>query len=348
MLKTYFLARGVMPEMAINNWARVVTAVALITTILAGCGVTSNQRGGANGANGPISGLRLMVPNTPGGGYDITGRTAAKVMEDSKIADNIEVFNLAGAGGTVGLRRLVNEKGNSNLAMMMGLGVVGAVYTNKSEATLAETTPLARMIEEAGAVFVSKDSPYRTLGQLVQAWKANPGKVTLGGGSTAGGPDHLLSMQLAEAVGIDPKVVNYLSYDGGGELLPALLGDKVAFGASGYAEFLDQVRAGQLRVLAVATDQRVPVLPDAPTAREQGVNLTFANWRGFVAPPGISDADRGKWLGALDRLHRSDRWMRAIEQNGWIDAYLTGDGFARFMTEQDQQVAGVLSKLGLS
>ncbi len=204
------------------------------------------------------------------------------------------------------------------------------------------------MIEEGGAVFVSKDSPYQTLEALVQAWKADPGKVTVGGGSVKGGPDHLLTMQLAEAVGIDPKVVNYLSYDSGGELLPALLGNKVVFGASGYAEFLDQVQAGQLRVLAVTTDQRVPVLPDAPTAQEQGVNLEFTNWRGLVAPPGISDSDRDRLLGALDRLHRSDQWKQAIERNGWTDAYLAGDEFATFLKEQDQRVAGVLSKLGLS
>lgn len=335
--------------MAIKNWARAMTAAAVIATALAGCGVTSNQRGGSsNDVDGPISGVRLMVPNTPGGGYDVTARTAAKAMEDAKIATNIEVFNLAGAGGTVGLQRLVNEKGTADLAMMMGLGVVGAVYTNKSEATLTETTPLARMIEEAGAVFVSKDSPYQTLDQLVQAWKADPGKVTVGGGSSKGGPDHLLTMQLAEAVGIDPKVVNYLPYDGGGELLPALLGNKVSLGASGYTEFLDQVRAGQLRVLAVTTDKRVPALPDAPTAQEQGVNLEFTNWRGFIAPPGISDADRDTLLGALDRLHRSDQWKQAIERNGWTDAYLAGDEFATFLKEQDQRVAGVLSKLGLS
>lgn len=331
--------------MAIRNWARAVATAVVMATVLAGCGVTSNQR---NDADGPISGVRLMVPAAPGGGYDVTARTAAKAMEDAKIAANVQVFNLAGAGGTVGLQRLVNEKGTADLAMMMGLGVVGAVHASKSKATLTETTPLARMIEEAGAVFVSKDSPYQTLTALEQAWKADPGKVVVGGGSSIGGPDHLLTMQLAEAVGIDPKMVNYLPYDSGGELLPALLGNKVAFGASGYVEFLDQVRAGQLRVLAVTADQRVPVLPAAPTAQEQGVNLEFTNWRGFVAPPGISDSDRDRLLGALDRLHRSDQWDHAIERNDWTDAYLVGGEFATFLTEQDQQVAGVLSKLGLS
>lgn len=101
----------------------------------------------------------------------------------------------------------------------------------------------------------------------------------------------------------------------------------------------------------MTADQRVPVLPDAPTAKEQSVDLEFTNWRGFVAPPGISDTDRDEVLGALDRLdrlHRSDQWKRAIERNGWTDAYLAGDEFATFLTEQDQRVAGVLSKLGPS
>jgi putative tricarboxylic transport membrane protein len=335
--------------MAIAHWARVVIAAAVMTTTLAGCGVTSNRySGSSNDADEPVSGVRLMVPTAPGGGYDVTARTAAKAMEDAKIATNVEVFNLAGAGGTVGLQRLVNEKGTADLAMMMGLSVVGAVHANKSAATLTETTPLSRMIEEAGAVFVPKDSPYRTLEALMHAWQADPGKVIVGGGAPKGGTDQLLTMQLAEAVGIDPKVVNYVSYDGGGELLPALLGNKVSFGVSSYVEFLDQIRAGQLRVLAVTTDQRVPVLPEVPTAQEQGVNLEFTNWRGFVAPPGISNSDRARLLGALDRLHRSDQWKQAIERNGWTDAYLAGDEFAMFLTEQDQRVAAVLSKLGPS
>ena len=138
-----------------------------------------------------------MVPNTPGGGYDTTARAAAKVLEDEKLTANPEVFNLAGAGGTVGLARMVIEKANGDLTMLMGLGVVGASYTNKSESKLTETTPLARLIEEPGAIMVSKDSPYKTIDDLITAWKKDPSKISVGGGSSAGGPDHLLPMQLA-------------------------------------------------------------------------------------------------------------------------------------------------------
>lgn len=328
-------------------------AVLVATTALTACGATATSGGTAADGSGSaapdatLTGVRVMVPNTAGGGYDTTARTAVKVMQEAGIADGLEVFNLPGAGGTVGLARLVNEKGNGDLAMMMGLGVVGAAYTNKSKSTLADTTPLARLIEESGAIVVSKDSPYRTVNDLVAAWKADPAKVAVGGGSSAGGPDHLLPMQLASAVGIDPKTVNYISYDGGGELLPALLGNKVAFGASGYTEFLDQIASGQVRVLAVTGAQRVPAV-EAPTLKEQGIDLEFTNWRGFVAPPGIDDAAKSRLLGALDRMHASEQWKQALEKNGWTDAYITGDEFAAFLTEQNSRVSSTLTTLGLA
>ena len=225
----------------------------------------------APGAGQPLTGIRFMVPNTAGGGYDTTARAAAKVMDETDVTKNVEVFNLAGAGGTVGLSRTVSEKGNGQLLMMMGLGVVGAQYTNKSEAKLDQTTPIAKLIEESGAIVVPKNSPYQTINDLVAAWKADPKAMAVGGGSSPGGPDHLLPMQLAQAVGIDPKEVNFISYDGGGELLPALLGGKIAFGASGFGEFLDQVEAGEVRVLAISGAERVDAhrRPDLEGVRDR-------------------------------------------------------------------------------
>src|SRR3954463_8302787 len=144
--------------------------------VLTGCGTTA-EGGSASGGgdSGPISGLRFMVPNSPGSGYDTTARAVAASMEDEEIAKGIEVFNLEGAGGTVGLQRLVNEKGNTDMLMQMGLGVVGAQYSNQSKATLAQTTPIAKLIEESEAIVVPAKSPYKTLDDLVTAWKAKPG-----------------------------------------------------------------------------------------------------------------------------------------------------------------------------
>jgi putative tricarboxylic transport membrane protein len=325
-----------------------VTATAALA--LSACGATADR--GASGASAgggkPASGLQLMVPNAPGGGYDTTARVAAKVMETEEITGPVQVFNLPGAGGTVGLQRTVNEKGNGKLAMQMGLGVVGAAYTQKSKATLNETTPIAKLIEEAGAIVVPKDSPYKDINQLVEAWKKDPKKLAVGGGSSPGGPDHLLPMQLAQTVGIDPKQVSYVSYDGGGELLPALLGNKIAFGASGFGEFLDQVEAGDVRVLAVTSEQPVEALKDVPTLKGSGIDLVFTNWRGIVAPPGISEEDKQTWIAALTAMHDSKGWKDEMAQRGWTDAFETGDEFGTFLKEQDTEVAGILEQLGLA
>ncbi|MGW0706151.1 Bug family tripartite tricarboxylate transporter substrate binding protein [Streptomyces sp. NPDC002643] len=293
-----------------------------------------------------IPGLRFMVPNTPGGGYDITARTAAKNAEDAGLTHNIEVFNLPGAGGTVGLSRLVSEHGNGKLAMSMGLGVVGAVRSNDAPKTLADTTPIARLTEEQDVVVVAKDSPYKTIDELVGAWKEDPGKLPVGGGSSPGGPDHLAPMLMARAAGISPKDVNYVPFDGGGELLASILGNKVAFGVSGVGEYLDQIKAGELRLLAVTGPKRVAGL-DAPTLQEEGYDVNFTNWRGIVAPPGLTDAERDKLTRLIEELHDSPEWRQSMKQNGWDDAFLTGDEFGKFLEAQDNRVVSVLKELGL-
>ncbi|MFB7590562.1 Bug family tripartite tricarboxylate transporter substrate binding protein [Streptomyces sp. NPDC056169] len=293
-----------------------------------------------------IPGLRFMVPNTPGGGYDITARTAAKNAEEAGLTGDIEVFNLPGAGGTVGLTRLVGERGNGRLAMSMGLGVVGAVHTNKTPRTLADTTPIARLTEEQDIVVVGKDSPYKTIQELLAVWKKDPGKLPVGGGSSPGGPDHLAPMLMAQAAGIAPKDVNYVPFDGGGELLASILGNKVGFGVSGVGEYLDQIKAGELRLLAVTGPKRVPGL-DAPTLREAGLDTEFTNWRGIVAPPGLSDAEREKLVGLATELHASPQWRESLKTHGWNDAFLPGEEFGEFLTAQDRRVASVLKELGL-
>ncbi|MEV3993234.1 tripartite tricarboxylate transporter substrate binding protein [Streptomyces sp. NPDC049837] len=326
---------------------RVRTPLALLGAallVLVGPPLLSTGSGSDTGTQ--IPGLRFMVPNTPGGGYDITARTAAKNAEDAGLTHNIEVFNLPGAGGTVGLTRLVGEHGNGRLAMSMGLGVVGAVHTNKTPATLADTTPIARLTEEQDIVVVAKDSPYKTIQDLLAAWKKNPAKLPVGGGSSPGGPDHLAPMLMAQAAGIAPKSVNYIPFDGGGELLASILGNKVAFGVSGVGEYLDQIKSGELRLLAVTGPKRVPGL-DAPTLREAGLDTEFTNWRGIVAPPGLSGAERDKLIGLVEKLHASKQWRDSLKKNGWDDAYLSGEEFGKFLDEQNERVGSVLKELGL-
>lgn len=313
--------------------------VVIAALLLTACGVTKGEQTG-------LHRLRMMVPNSPGGGYDLTARTAVKIMEDDDITGRVEVFNVIGAGGTVAMARLMNEKGNDDLMMTMGLGVVGATYTNGSKARASDATALAKLIEDPGAVFVPADSPFKTVQDFVAAWKADPSKVTIGGGSSPGGPDHLFPMELAKAVGVEPKSVNYVTYDGGGDLLTALLGKKITVGTSSPGELMDQIEAGQLRVLAVSGAERVEGI-NAPTLKESGINLTFANWRGVLAPPDISDDAKQAMVKVLEEMHGTKQWKEALVKNGWTDAFVTGQQFEQFLKEQDTRVSETLTELGL-
>jgi putative tricarboxylic transport membrane protein len=317
--------------------------------VLTGCGTTAEGGSAAGGgsADGPVSGLRVMVPNSPGSGYDTTARAWAQVLEDEGLAESVEVFNLEGAGGTVGLQRLVNEKGNAELLMQMGLGVVGAQYSNQSEATLEQTTPIAKLIDEAEAIVVPASSPFQSMSDLVDAWKADPGNTPVGGASNPGGPDHLTPMLLAQEVGVTPSEVNYVAYDGGGELLAGILGGDVEFAATGISEVTESAAAGDVRILAVTTDEPVEGV-DAPTLQDENIDLVFTNWRGVVAAPEITDEETQRFVDMMTEMHDSDAWKQVLEDQGWTDSFVTGDEFSSYLDEESQRVESVLSELGLA
>jgi putative tricarboxylic transport membrane protein len=319
----------------------VAAAVGCLAITIAGCGATGQS--GSEGAG--VNNLEIVVGNSPGGGYDTMARQIGAVLESEKIASGVRVMNKPGAGGTVALQDMVKMAGGGHSVMTTGLAVLGAVITNGSPVTLSDVTPIARVLEEPMIIAVDAASPYRSLDDLVKAWKADPAKVTAGGGAI-GGPDYQQVMLLAEAVGINPRDVNFVTYDGGGELLPAILGGKVQFTASGYAEWAEQVDSGQIRVLAVSSEKRIEKV-NAPTIQEQGIDLVFSNWRGFIAPPGISDEQRDAIAGVFEKLHKSAAWQDQLQTNGQLDAFLAGDEFAKFMDDQQTTVEGVLNQAGL-
>ena len=319
-----------------------VLAVAALSLTTA-CGASGET--GTDTAAAQLSSLQIIAPAAPGGGWDSTSRSAQGVLERERIVKSAEVVNVAGAGGTIGLARLAGQSGKGGTLMTMGLVMVGAVETNKSEATLDDVTPIARLTSEQEAVVVPANSPYKTMDDFVAAWKKDPGALPIAGGS-AGGTDQILAGLLAQAAGIDPKEVNYIAFSGGGEALAAILGGKVAAGISGVSEFTDQVASGKMRALAVSGAERVEGF-DAPTAQEAGLDVELENWRGFVAPKGISDADEQALSDAVQEMHDSKAWQDEMAKNGWDDAYMPADEFAAFLADEKTRIAGVLADLGL-
>jgi len=293
-----------------------------------------------------LDSLRIMAPASPGGGWDATSRFIQSVLQETGIVPSVEVFNVPGAGGTVGLAQLVSaERGQGDLLMTMGLVMTGAVLTNNSAVTLAETTPIASITAEYEVVAVPADSPFQTLDDLLAALREDPGAVSWAGGS-AGGTDHILVGLIAQAAGVDPAQINYIPYSGGGEALAAVLGSQVSAGVTGYGEWAGSIASGDLRALALSSPERIEGI-DVPTLIEQGVDVELANWRGLVAPPDLDDAEREALLAVVDALHASPEWGAVLEENNWDDLYLSGDAFAAFLESEDARVREILVDIGL-
>jgi putative tricarboxylic transport membrane protein len=294
---------------------------------------------------GDLSRLRMMVPASPGGGWDTTARTLQRVVQQAGAARNVQVFNVEGAGGTIGLGQLAREDDDA-LLMMMGLVMVGAIDTNDSTTRLTDVTPIAQLIAETELIVVPAESPYGDLSSFIEAWAADPRGTPIAGGS-AGGTDQILAGLLAQAAGIDPREVNYIPYSGGGESLAALLGNQVAAGISGTADYGEQVTSGTLKGLAVSTAERSDQVPDVPTIVESGFDVTVSNWRGLMARPGMSEDARTDLIALVEDVHDSDEWAEALENNGWLDTFQTGDEYGDFLAEEETRVRQILTEIGL-
>lgn len=328
----------------------------------AGSGSSGGTSSGAGSASGqseqPASGypekpIVMVAPSGAGGGWDKTARSLGKVLNESKLIEQpITVENKPGGGGVVFMAEYVSkDKGNPYRLFVNSPPIL--INYNKKEGNspfgYKDVTPLAQMTKDFGAVVVRADSPYQDLKSLLEAIKTDPSKITLAGGSAPGSMDHLISVLPAAKYGIDPKKVKYVSYDGGGEAIAALLGnnaDMIATDASGITEYL---KAGKIRVLGVTSEERLGGdLKDVPTLKEQGIDATFNIWRGVFGPPDMPADAKAFWEGKLKELSENEAWKKELEANGWESEYRGAADFTTFLDEQDKLVQELLASLGMS
>lgn len=320
--------------------AAAATALALTACGGGGSGAGSTDSGAEN-----IKKLNIIVPANPGGGWDQTGRAMQADLTANKQVGSASVQNIGGAGGTNGLAKLATEK-NADTLMVMGYVMVGSVETNKSASRLEDTTPIARLTEEPLVVVVPASSPYQSIDDLVADIKAKGKGVAVTGGS-AGGADHILIGQILKAQGIGADSLNYIGYSGGGESLAALLGNKVQAGISGVGEYAEQVKAGKVRALAVSGPVEAPALPGVKPLKDQGIDVVLTNWRGVVAPGSIDEAQAKKLTELATELNKSGAWAKTLKDNNWDNAFLAGEEFKTFLTEDIAKVKTTLTEIGL-
>ena len=309
---------------------------ASIAVTLIGLGVQSTAQ---------IQGLRIIAPAATGGGWDQTARAIKAVLDSTKLASNVEVVNVPGSGGTIGLNQFVNLKGNENTLMVMGLVMVGAIQTNNSKANLDMVTPIARLTGEYEVIVVPSNSKIENLSEFISAWKTNTSDFVIAGGS-AGGTDHIAVGLLGQNTGIDLRKINYQGFSGGGEVITAMQTNQVVAGVSGLSEFLPLIESGKLRAIGITSAKRLAGV-SIPTFKEQGVRLEIANWRGIVAPPRISSDHRRDLVTMMNRLNASDLWQSILKQKNWLDLYQSGSRFDVFLKLEDEKVTNTLRGIGV-
>lgn len=312
------------------------------------CGSTA---GGGDSKSGdyPQGRVSIMAPADPGGGWDETARALQQTIREAKLGDGAEVYNVPGAGGTLGLSQLVSkQRGNADQLMVMGLVMLGAIETNASSVGLDDVTPIATLTEEAEAIVVPADSKYKTFAELVADLKADPTSVAWAGGS-AGGTDQLLVGQIAKAAGADPAKTKYVAHSGGGEALSAILSGSVDAGVSGVSEFADQVKAGKMRALAVSGEEPIDVGGTmVKPIREQGLDVVLTNWRGIVAPPGLSATERQSVVDFVEKVRATPQWQASLGRFGWSGLEKSGGDFDRFLASERRRVQQLVADLKLA
>ncbi|WP_295951374.1 tripartite tricarboxylate transporter substrate-binding protein [Rhodoferax sp.] len=290
--------------------------------------------------------IKMMIPANPGGGWDTTGRALGKAITDSQAADTVSFDNKGGAAGALGLAQFVNgSKGDPNALMVMGAVMLGGIITGKPPVSLGQATPLARLTNEYNVFVLPTNSPFKTMKDVVEQLKKDPGSVKWGGGSR-GSTEHIAAAMIAREVGVDPAKINYVAFRGGGEATAAILGGNVTVGGSGLSEFSEYIKTGKMRAIAMTSGTRMKGV-DVPTLKEQGINVEIGNWRGVYGAGGITPEQRKALTEIVLKAVKSKSWADAVEKNGWTPSVISGAEFEKFVDDDFASLRATMVKSGM-
>ena len=290
--------------------------------------------------------IKMMIPANPGGGWDTTGRALGKALQDAGVASSVTYENKGGAAGIIGLAQYANAtKGDGNSLMVMGAVMLGGIITGKPPVSLDKVTPIARLTSEYNVVVVPANSPLKTMKDVVEQMKKDPGSVKWGGGSR-GSTEHIAAAMLAREVGVDAAKINYVPFRGGGEAVAAILGGNVTVGGSGYSEFQQYIESGKMRAIAVTSPKRLKGI-NIPTMIEQGYNIDIGNWRGVYAPAGLTAAQRKDLTDLVLKATKSKSWAESLEKNNWTPAWMANPEFDDFVDREFASLRATMVKSGM-
>lgn len=328
-----------------NPGARQVTGRVIggtITAVAVAVAVVGSITSGASGQEINAS-MTIIAPAAAGGGWDGVARELQQAQKANGLVNNVQVVNMPGAGGTIALGNVSVLNGQANNLLVGGTGLLAATIQFDSAATLQDVTPLAVIVEEYDVIVVPADSPHKTLDDLVEAWREDPKSIPWTGG---GSFDQLVVTDLALVAGIDPVDTTYISSDGGGEAIQALLNGTAHAAAGGYPDNIDQIEAGRLRALALVAKEPIDGV-DIPTAAEQGYDISLSNWRMLAAPSGLDDDDVEALTDLVIDSVATPEWQDAIGRYRWTERIITGDELHAFLDDEESRIRSLYEEMGL-
>lgn len=294
-----------------------------------------------------LDSIHFLIPGGAGGGWDGTARGTGEALTKSGLVGVASYENMSGGGGGKALSYLIeNAESNHGTLMVNSTPIIIRSLTGVFPQNFRDLTLVAGTVGDYAAIVVGKDSPIRTMGELIEAYKADMRGTAIGGGSVPGGMDHLVAAMVFEAAGEDPTAVKYIPYDAGGKAMAALLSGEIAALSTGLSEAIDLAEAGEVKIIGITAHERVPAAKDAATMIEQGIDVSFVNWRGFFGPPGLTDELTAKYQDMFTKMYDTPEWEEVRARNGWVNIHNSGDEFKAFLENQEKAIGDLMKKLG--
>ncbi|MEE8506796.1 MAG: tripartite tricarboxylate transporter substrate-binding protein [Kiloniellales bacterium] len=294
-----------------------------------------------------IDKIHFLIPGGAGGGWDGTARGTGEALTKAGIVGTATYENMSGGGGGKAIGYLIeNAASNHGILMVNSTPIVIRSLVGRFPHNFRDLTMIAGTIGDYAAFVVNKDSPITSFKDLVDAYKADPRGVAIGGGSVPGGMDHLVVAMAMQAAGQDPTKVKYIPYDAGGKAMAALLSGEIQALSTGFSEAIAMDSAGEVKIIGVTAAERVDAAPNAPTLKEQGYDAEFVNWRGFFAAPGLPEAKAKAYRDAIAKMYSTPEWEAVRARNGWVNIHNPGDKFTAFLESQEKVIKDLMEKLG--
>jgi putative tricarboxylic transport membrane protein len=254
---------------------------------------------------------------------------------------------MSGGGGGKAIGYLIeNAESLEDTLMVNSTPIVIRSLTGVFPHNFRDLTLVAGTIGDYAALVVAKDSPINNMEEFLAAYREDPRGTAVGGGSVPGGMDHLVAAMVMQSAGEDPTALKYIPYDAGGKAMAALLSGEIKALSTGFSEAIALAEAGEVKILGVTADERVPAYDAAATMKEQGLDTTFVNWRGFFGAPGLSEDKVAAYQDVLAKMYDTPEWEDVRARNGWVNIHNSGDEFKAFLEGQEKVIGDLMKQLG--